>query len=229
MSLPVILTDIEGTTSSISFVKDVMFPYAEAHLDSWVRRHASRVDVAEQLDAVRQELGRPNASIDACVEALLQWSRADKKVTPLKALQGYIWKNAFETGEFSAHLYEDALAALLVWHSLGRRLAVYSSGSIGAQKLYFGHTTEGDLLHLFESHFDATSGSKKEASSYVNICRDLGVAANDVVFLSDVCAELDAAAEAGLKTVWVVREGELPTHEVHHVVADFDGLIAEGI
>ncbi|SDS71163.1 acireductone synthase [Pseudomonas granadensis] len=213
MSIKAILTDIEGTTSAVSFVFDVLFPYAAKHLPDFVRQNAERADVAEQLDAVRRDSNEPNADIERVVEILLGWIAEDRKATPLKALQGMVWAEGYHAGQLKGHVYPDAVEALQRWHQAGYQLFVYSSGSIQAQKLIFGCSEAGDLTSLFSGYFDTTSGGKREAQSYTNIQQALGVAAEEILFLSDIVEELDAAQSAGLKTCGLAREGgELGSH-----------------
>ncbi|VEF10127.1 2,3-diketo-5-methylthio-1-phosphopentane phosphatase [Pseudomonas fluorescens] len=213
MAIKVILTDIEGTTSAVSFVFDVLFPYAAKHLPDFVRTNAARADVAEQLDAVRYESNEPHADVDRVVNILLSWIAEDRKATPLKALQGMVWAQGYEAGQLKGHVYPDAVEALRRWHASGYQQFVYSSGSIQAQKLIFGCSEAGDLTPLFNGYFDTTSGPKREAQSYRTIQQAIGVEAEDILFLSDIVEELDAAQSAGLKTCGLAREGgELGGH-----------------
>ena len=169
MPIKAILTDIEGTTSAVSFVFDVLFPYAAKHLPDFVREHAGRVDVAAQLDAVRRDSDEPDADVERVVEILLGWIAEDRKATPLKALQGMVWEQGYLAGQLKGHVYPDAVDALKHWHQAGYQLFVYSSGSIQAQRLIFGCSQAGDLTPLFSGYFDTTSGPKREAQSYANI------------------------------------------------------------
>ena len=213
MSIKAILTDIEGTTSAVSFVFDVLFPYAAKHLPDFVRQTASRADVAEQLDAVRRESNEAQADVERVVEILLSWIAEDRKATPLKALQGMVWAQGYQAGQLKGHVYPDAVEALQRWHAAGYQLFVYSSGSIQAQKLIFGCSEAGDLTPLFSGYFDTTSGPKREAQSYRHIQQAIGVDAGEILFLSDIVEELDAAQSAGLKTCGLAREGgELGSH-----------------
>ena len=203
-----ILTDIEGTTSSISFVKDVLFPYARRALPGFVAARGQEPEVRAWLDAVGEETG---AADDAAIVATLQaWIDADRKHTALKALQGMIWADGYRDADFTAHIYPDAAEALQRWHAAGERMAVYSSGSVPAQKLFFGHSDAGDLTGLFSAWFDTEIGGKREAASYTRIAEALQVAPAELLFLSDVVAELDAAREAGLGTVLVDRLDDYP-------------------
>ncbi|MGV3479319.1 MAG: acireductone synthase [Sphingobium sp.] len=193
-----VLTDIEGTTSSIAFVTDTLFPYAKANLRDFVERNP---EISEPLlEAVRaEEPGDP-------VETLLRWIDEDRKATPLKTLQGLIWAEGYADGTLKGHVYRDAADALKRWHDAGIALHIYSSGSIAAQKLIFGHSNEGDLTPLFSGYFDTTSGPKKEAGSYRIIARAIGEAPGDILFLSDNIQEIDAAREAGMQAIHIDRE-----------------------
>ncbi|MBN7771671.1 acireductone synthase [Marinobacter daepoensis] len=207
----VILTDIEGTTSSISFVHDVLFPYASEHLPMYIRdNYRIMPAVAEQLARVAEASGTDPKDIDGLIEVLQGWMSEDRKDGALKALQGMVWEQGYRSGELKGHLYRDAADYLQRWHDRGLRLFVYSSGSVKAQKLIFGHSNEGDFTGFFSGYFDTEVGGKKDAQSYHNILAELGVDAGTVLFLSDVEAELEAAEAAGLKTAWLVRDGELP-------------------
>ncbi len=202
----VILTDIEGTTTSISFVHDVLFPYSHKALPSFVRENVSVPIIATILEQVRTEIGNPTADVEILILKLLNWIEEDVKVTPLKTLQGLIWENGYLNGEIQGHLYEDAYQELISWYEQGIRLCVYSSGSIKAQKLLFQHSIFGDVSYLFEQYFDTTTGQKKEAGSYSKISQVLDVAAREILFLSDVEAELRAGAKIGMGTMMVARE-----------------------
>ena len=177
-----ILTDIEGTTSSLSFVHDTLFPYARARLPAYVAEHGG--DLAQ----------------------LLAWMDADAKVTELKDIQGRIWAQGYAAGELRGHVYPDAAEALRRWHGDGLKLAVFSSGSVAAQKLIFGQSDQGDLSPLFSGWFDTTTGPKREAMSYLMIADALGVSPADMLFLSDIAAEADAAKAAGMRAMLIDRE-----------------------
>ncbi|MGB5828111.1 MAG: acireductone synthase, partial [Pseudomonas mandelii] len=198
MPIKAILTDIEGTTSAVSFVFDVLFPYAAKHLPDFVRQHAGRADVAEQLAAVRRDSNEADADVERVIEILLGWIAEDRKATPLKALQGMVWEQGYQAGQLKGHVYPDAVEALKRWHQDGFKLFVYSSGSIQAQKLIFGCSEAGDLSPLFSGYFDTTSGPKREAHSYERITQAIGLEAAQIVFLSDIVEELDAARAAGM-------------------------------
>jgi enolase-phosphatase E1 len=204
-----ILTDIEGTTSSISFVKDVLFPYARRALPGFVAEYGNEPQVRKWLDAVAVENG--GMCQDAMiVETLQGWIDQDRKHTALKALQGMIWQAGYRNADFTAHIYPDAAPALRAWHEAGHPLYVYSSGSVPAQKLFFGHSDAGDLTPLFSGWFDTETGGKRDAASYRRIAEITGTPANEILFLSDVVEELDAAREAGLQTILVDRRNDYP-------------------
>ncbi|MGY1459053.1 acireductone synthase [Luteimonas sp. A534] len=204
-----ILTDIEGTAGSISFVREVLFPYARRELPRFVREHGREPEVRRWLDQVATEHGA--VCDDAVIVEVLQgWIDEDRKHTALKALQGLMWTEGYRRADFTAHVYPDAVEGLRRWHDAGHRLAVYSSGSVPAQKMFFGHSDAGDLLPLFEAFFDTEVGGKREAASYARIATELGREAGSILFLSDVVAELDAARDAGLRTVLVDRLEDYP-------------------
>lgn len=209
--LRAVVTDIEGTTSSLSFVKDVLFPYARTRLADFVRAHRHEPAVRAELDAVRALVGGTLTDEDVTVQ-LLQWSEEDRKVAPLKALQGMIWEAGYRRADFTGHVYPDAVEALKAWKARGLGLYIYSSGSIHAQKLLFAHTAWGDLTPLFSGYFDTTTGGKREPESYRRIAGLVGWLATEMLFLSDVKEELDAAKAAGFMTWQVVRatDGTLP-------------------
>ena len=204
-----ILTDIEGTTSSISFVRDVLFPYARRALPGFVREHAHEPEVRRWLDAVATEAGGL-CQDDMIVETLQGWIDQDRKHSALKALQGMVWEAGYRNADFTAPIYPDAAQTLQRWHALGLPLYVYSSGTVPAQKLFFGHSDAGDLTGLFSGWFDTEVGGKREPDSYARIADHIGVKARDILFLSDVVEELDAARAAGMQTVLVDRIDDYP-------------------
>lgn len=206
-----VLTDIEGTTSSIAFVTETLFPYSRAHLARFCAENAEAV--APLLAEVEiYEAGDP-------VATLLRWIDEDRKLTPLKTLQGMIWAEGYADGSLSGHVYPDAADALRRWHADGIALYVYSSGSVASQKLIFGHSNEGDLTPLFSGWFDTTIGAKKDADSYKRIAAAIGVPPGQILFLSDNMIEIDAARAANMDAIHIDREtggGE---------VASFSGIV----
>ena len=219
-----ILTDIEGTTSSISFVHQVLFPYARANLASYVREHQQAPMVRSQLEAVAAEVGC-HLNIEEAIATLLGWIDQDKKITPLKNLQGLLWEKGYRDGDFKGNLYEDAKRGLERWHQAGVTLYVYSSGSVYAQQLLFGFSEYGDLNPLFSGNFDTKIGGKKEAQSYRAIAQEIDLPSATILFLSDIVEELDAANEAGMQTYWLVREGIVPMNSIHRVAKSFDEIL----
>ena len=219
-----ILLDIEGTTSSISFVHDVMFPFVRTHLSDFLRRrwHSSEMDTVreqmakddgqsgwdEWLEARRVE---PESALEACQQRIGAWMDADAKVTGLKSLQGLIWESGFASGQLRSHVYPDVLPAINAWRKQGLDVRIYSSGSIAAQKLFFGHVADhGNVLNLFSGHYDTTIGSKREADSYRKLAADWGLAPEQILFVSDLEPELAAASAAGLHVVASIRPGNAP-------------------
>jgi enolase-phosphatase E1 len=228
-----IVTDIEGTTSSIHFVKEVLFPYAARALPDFIRGNANRPDVREQLNAAAHDGGIDRNDLEAIIALLLQWIREDKKVTPLKALQGIVWEAGYRSGDYRAHVYDDAVIQLKKWHQQGLALYVYSSGSIQAQKQFFGFSEAGDLMPLFSGYFDTTSGPKREVQSYRAIAAAIGMEPSSLLFLSDIVEELDAARAAGFATCWLVRPADTTAtraqveQSAHPVASLFSQIVVE--
>ncbi len=222
MSVSAIVTDIEGTTTDIEFVHKVLFPYAAQRLPDFVRRHATDAAVRAILDAVRADMNAPDTHDEAVIACLLDWTAADRKITPLKQLQGLIWETGFRQGDFRGHLYADAYANLKRWHEQGVPLYIFSSGSVKAQKLLFGHTGYGDLTPWFSGYFDTTTGAKREADAYRTIAQAIGRPAAEILFLSDISEELDAAREAGMQVRQLVRGA--PVASRHPQAKTFDDI-----
>jgi len=199
-----VIVDVEGTTSSIAFVKEQLYPYARKHIPDYVRENAGAIqDIIDEVRRIER-----SASLDTpqLIEVLLRWMDDDRKVTPLKALQGLIWRSGFESGALCAPVYKDALCALRRWREQGLKLYVYSSGSVTAQRLLFSHTEHGDMTPLFSGYFDTTMGSKLENESFRAIARSIGLPAATTLFLSDHTGEIEAARGAGMQAVWVDRD-----------------------
>ena len=208
-----IVTDIEGTTSSISFVKDVLFPYARKALPAFVRMHGNEPEVRKWLDLAAADAG--GVCQDEMLAEMLQgWIDEDRKHPALKALQGMIWESGYKGGAYRAHVYDDAVEGLRRWREAGHPLFVYSSGSVPAQKLLFGNSTAGDLTSLFSGYFDTAIGGKRERASYRNLALALDRRPADIVFLSDVVEELDAARDEGFDTVLLDRREDYPVPRV---------------
>jgi len=225
-----ILLDVEGTTSSISFVYDVLFEHAKANVGEFLAARGADPAIRELARAIAAAAGAgPEAAADparAAVAAIELMNR-DAKETPLKALQGMIWKSGFEAGEIVAHVFDDVPPALAAWADSGLDVRIYSSGSIEAQRLFFAHTAAGDLTPLLRGHYDTTTGPKREAESYARIAADMGLPPRQVLFVSDVGAELDAARAAGMATALAVRPGNRDPGGVfdHPAVASFAEIV----
>jgi enolase-phosphatase E1 len=204
-----ILTDIEGTTTEVSFVYDILFPYFRSHMDEWKTVESDQMNqVLEQTRVLVLEEQSINLSNrEAIFDQLRQWSIEDRKVTPLKAFQGMVWEQGFKSGAIKGHMYPDVKPALERWAAMGMKLAIFSSGSIAAQKQLFGFSTEGDLTPHFSAYFDTNTGMKRDEQTYHLIVQQLHASANSVLFLSDIPQELDAANAAGMRTLQLVRPG----------------------
>jgi enolase-phosphatase E1 len=230
-----VLLDIEGTTSSIAFVYDVMFPFVRRELASYLREHWGSASLSEACEQIAQDAGHASSS-DWCGKQsaakqqtiiqteVLRLMDSDAKTTGLKQLQGLIWEAGFVRGELKAHVYDDVPPAVQAWRSAGLDVRIYSSGSVQAQRLFFGHTVHGDMLPLFQGHYDTTTGPKKESGSYLAIANEMRLRPKDILFLSDVTAELDAARHAGLQTALCRRPGNpvSPANHGHAEVTRFD-------
>lgn len=223
MTVKAIVTDIEGTTSSLSFVKDVLFPYARAHLADFVRAHAGAPEVSALLEDARKETGK-NLDLEPLIDQFIQWLDEDKKVTPLKSLQGLIWEAGYRQADFKGHVYQDAVEKLKSWKAQGLALYVYSSGSVYAQKLLFGHSDYGDLTPLFSGYFDTYIGGKRDKTSYDNIAQQLAIPPEQLLFLSDIQEELNAAKAAGFQTFWLTREHTPDPQAPHQQVGSFEQI-----
>jgi enolase-phosphatase E1 len=194
-----LLLDIEGTTSSIAFVAEVLFPYARARLRDWVAAHPdAAAPILAEVQAI--EPGDP-------VDTLIRWIDDDRKATPLKAVQGTIWADGYADGTIRGHVYPDTVDALARWQAAGLPVHIYSSGSVEAQKLLFRHSEAGDLTPYLGEHFDTRVGAKREAASYAAIAAALGLAAGDILFVSDMMPEVEAARTAGMQALLIDRTG----------------------
>jgi enolase-phosphatase E1 len=203
----------------------VLFPYSRERLPAFIAAHGDDPKVQHWLRETAREAGQSESDREAIVATLLSWKAEDRKATPLKALQGMIWRDGYETGAYRAHMYPEVASKLREWTARGLRLYVYSSGSVSAQKLFFAHSEAGDLTPLFDGYFDTEIGGKREAGSYGRIVAAMGVPANEVLFLSDIAAELDAARAAGLRTTQLCRPPERCTQgNAHPCVGDFDSI-----
>jgi len=232
----VVLLDIEGTTTPISFVYDQLFPYALRKLEAFFgsSAHRDRDDDLVQLRLERRAEGedaqlpgwseRSDAEANASAVALLRWLMSrDRKSTGLKSVQGKIWEVGYRQGELAGLVYPDVAPALARWRRDGRRVAIFSSGSALAQELLFRHSTAGDLTGHLSGYFDTGVGPKREPESYRRIAGALRVSPSEVLFVSDVIQELDAAAEAGMRTALSVRATP-QLRSNHRAIQSFDEL-----
>lgn len=226
LSETVILVDIEGTTTSVSFVKDVLFPYVRENLNKYIEskwedeefkkdfeklKEQAKKDEEDKVDGVVPIAGaNTDEEKKSLVKNILWQMDGDRKTGALKQLQGHIWREAYNSGAVKAHVYEDVPKALEAWTNDGKKVYVYSSGSVEAQKLLFGHTAHGDLLKYFSGYFDTEVGGKQESSSYKNILNKIGAEPSSVIFLTDVVKEAAAAKETGLSAMLLEREGNTP-------------------
>jgi len=235
----VVLLDIEGTTTPAEFVYQTLFPYARNHLREFLERHQHDAEVMSDLKELAAERkgdevrglnppewrGGSSESNLSSAAFYAQWLMdRDRKSTALKSLQGKIWQAGYESGELKGQVYPDVPPALARWQALNRRVCIFSSGSILAQKLLFAHTTVGDLTPLISTYFDTTMGAKTEADSYREIAAVLALGPQEIMFLSDVEAELDAAQAAGLQPVLCVRDAPRPVAHGNRVIHTFDEL-----
>lgn len=218
-----IVTDIEGTTSALSFVKDELFPYAYKNLPDYVWDNQD--ELTDLLNDVRKQEKNVDLSLEEVIEVMLRYIDEDQKVTPLKALQGMVWEEGYKAGELKGHIYDDAMAGLKRWKDQGVALYIYSSGSIPAQKLLFGNTKHGDLNPLFSGYFDTTTGGKKESTSYEKIASEIGLPVEEILFLSDSMDEINAASAAGMNVIILDREGINANALGYVIVNSFDTIL----
>jgi enolase-phosphatase E1 len=224
-----ILLDIEGTTTPIDFVHKTLFPYAKSRVGEFVENHFA--ELSNEIDQLKEEKSQDDTSenslepsdptsISTYLEHLID---ADRKSTPLKSIQGMIWKEGYESGELRSIVFEDVRPALERWTSKGIKIAIFSSGSVLAQQLLFRYTDHGDLTPFISNYFDTYIGPKREVKSYQNIAGELNSDPNNILFLSDIVEELDTARSAGLETALVVREGNAVASEPyeHKIISTF--------
>ena len=235
-----VLLDIEGTTTPIDFVFKVLFPYARSHTAQFFERHGSSPEVLEDLSGLGREhlqdtsqglsppaLKNPNEprSFIPYIDWLIE---RDRKSTPLKSLQGKIWAEGYASGELRSQVFDDVPPALERWQAQNRTLAIFSSGSVLAQKLLFAHTTAGDLTKFLSAYFDTTIGTKTDPASYVRIARTVEVLPTEIVFISDIVAELNGAQAAGLRAVLCKRPGNHPQPEsAYNIIQTFDDVLPD--
>ena len=235
-----VLLDIEGTTTPIDFVFKVLFPYARSHTEQFLEWHGSLPEVLEDLSGLWREhlqdivqgfsppaLKNPNepGSFVRYIDWLIE---RDRKSTPLKSLQGRIWAEGYASGELCSQVFDDVPPALKRWHEQRRTVAIFSSGSVLAQKLLFAHTTAGDLTKFLSAYFDTTIGTKTDPASYGSIARTLELLPTEIVFVSDVVSELNGAQDAGLRVLLCKRPGNhLQPESAYNIIQTFDGVLPD--
>jgi enolase-phosphatase E1 len=228
-----IVLDVEGTTSSISFVHDVLFGHAKRHVGSFISAHHDDPTVRPLLAGIATAAGLDPTVAEGddgaarVTLAALELMNRDVKDTSLKALQGMIWRSGFESGELVSHVFDDVPPAFELWSGSGLDIRIYSSGSVEAQRLFFGHTAHGDLTGHLRGHYDTATGPKREGTSYERIAADMEFAPRQILFVSDVGEELDAARRAGMQTALADRPGNRPATSVfdHPVVTTFADIV----
>jgi enolase-phosphatase E1 len=234
MKIAAIVTDIDGTTAGTGFHHDVLMPYSLKHIAAFVREHQEERDVMRALVRLSDRTHIPLHNLEGLIRALQQWIRDEEPVTELKTLQGMVWEKAYKQGMFQAHVYPDVPEVLQRWQQQERNLYVYSHESVKAQQLFYRYSTEGDMRLLFSGHYDSTLGPKDDPASYARIAEAIALPAARVMYIADDRAELDAAAQAGLKTTWVIRpqDTSLDPERVrlkspHPVVTQFGEIVLD--
>ncbi len=223
-----ILMDVEGTTTSISFVHDILFPFAKERLSSYILSHINLPEIQLVLTLTKEtSLEEEQRSLDnfGAIQKLIQWIDEDRKHPALKNIQGMIWKEGYQSGLLKGHIYPEVPECLKKWHEANIKMGIYSSGSIEAQKDLFGYSEFGNLNHFISNNFDTTSGHKREEKSYLNIANELDIEPNEILFLSDISQELDAAEAVGFNTAQLLRLEELPYVGHLQVKSFFDIII----
>jgi enolase-phosphatase E1 len=232
-----ILLDIEGTTSSVRYVYDVLFPFARRQVDSFLTQSWNGSPTCRACDLIARDTGAGSLeewtrglseaqSREKVRAEVLRLMDGDVKATGLKELQGLIWQRGYDSGELGSHVYPDVPPALKRWADAGRDIRIYSSGSVAAQKVFFAHTSAGDLSRCLRGHYDTTTGPKRETPSYTRIAAAMNRPPAQIVFVSDVVAELDAARAAGMQTVLSLRPENAPVAagHTHPSVTSFDQI-----
>lgn len=235
MNVKAILLDIEGTTTPIDFVHKTLFPYARERMPEFVRENFGKIQdeiaslqAEHKLDREKGENPAPfdPLSAESIAEYLIHLIERDRKSTALKSIQGQIWRAGYESGELRGEVFDDVLPAFERWTRAGKTIAIFSSGSRLAQRLIFGFSVAGDLTRFISAYFDTTTGAKKNSESYRKIAADLNLEPGEILFVSDVLGELDAAFEAGMQTRLAIRPNNPPTNEatMHQTINSFDEL-----
>ncbi|KAI8065546.1 2,3-diketo-5-methylthio-1-phosphopentane phosphatase [Gongronella butleri] len=236
----ILLVDIEGTITPITFVKDVLFPYVTNNLDTFLDQHWESPELTPYIEQLREQAskdvqagiseavevpteGSPE-TIQAAVKKNIQWQMAqDRKIGALKSFQGYMWKAGYQSGELLSIVYDDVIPVLEQWQQKGKKNYIYSSGSIPAQKLLVNHTNHGNIAKYFSGYYDTSIGLKVETGSYEAIAKDMGVAPSSILFVSDNIREIEAADKAGFHVLIADRPGNapLPAEHAYKVITSF--------
>ena len=243
-----VLLDIEGTTTPISFVTETLFPYVRRELRSYLTKRWEETEVQDDIEALRNQSINdqedPNLNfaqiitsendkekiIDSVVTNVEEQMNVDRKITPLKQLQGHMWKFGYQSGELKGVVYDDCVDALKKWQEMGIPVYIYSSGSVAAQKLLFGNSTHGDLLSYIQGHFDTNIGLKVESESYEKIAKDISVSPNEILFVTDSYKELQAATKQNLQLRLSIRPGNPPVESDEYVrITSFEQLFGSDI
>lgn len=208
------LFDIEGTTTDISFVHKVLFPYSYDSMESFVLNHQNDPKVAKAIEGVREtvrEEEKKEIGLNDVITKLKEWIKSDRKHGALKEIQGLIWDIGYSKGEYKGHLYPDVKPFFTKILSTQSQVGIYSSGSVHAQKLIFGFSTEGDLTPMISYFFDTKVGGKREQTSYEKIAQETHLKPQEIHFFSDIREELVAAKAAGFAVTQLLREGTQPS------------------
>jgi len=227
MSLRAILLDIEGTTTPIAFVHDVLFSYARVHVREFLAANPAVDDIAllREEHAADVSEAPPLTNEIESIAAYVEWLiKLDRKSTALKSLQGKIWRQGYQDGSLKSQVFADVAPAFERWRERGLKISIFSSGSVLAQQLLFAHTEVGDLTLFIESYFDTKVGKKGDAESYRKIAEAMSLKPEQILFISDVVAELDAASETGMKTLLSIRPGNEPQEERYPSIRTFDSI-----
>ncbi|ORZ13580.1 2,3-diketo-5-methylthio-1-phosphopentane phosphatase [Absidia repens] len=240
-----VILDIEGTITPITFVKDILFPYVTNGLDAFLDRSWGTTELNDHIQLLREQaekdvtaglsgailipLESSKEDIKSAVKQNIEWQMAaDRKIGALKSFQGLMWRSGYESGELIGVVFDDVVPALKKWQSEGKKIYIYSSGSVPAQKLLVGYTEQGDLRKYFSGYFDTSVGLKVEAQSYLNIAQEIGIKdTNTILFVTDNINEIRAADQAGIKVIIADRPGNAPldlANSTYKVVTSFDSL-----
>ncbi|MDP5146272.1 acireductone synthase [Shewanella sp. ULN5] len=223
MSIRAIIVDTAGTTTDLNFIQDVLFPYSKKAMADFLTQNQDNALVDYCISDVKDIALEPDASLERVTEILNQWIEEDRKVTPLKTLQGLIWKQGYNRSEFKGHIYPDFIDNIERILAANIRIYSFSSGSVDAQKLLFSHTDAGDLTAHFSGHFDTRTGNKLDKQAYSNICNTISLKPKQMLFISDMVEELKAADAAGMLTCQMVREPNSRTAKFK-IITSFDEL-----